>query len=240
VPVQVKTKPRLAPPTLKEAVASAVPDTAPDPLTKLASAHEGPSLLGDSLASASETSLGPSLASNELTGASSAVAAKGGEAAADTQTLTSAPAVGGAGADPLKWVMGASAPSIGGLRMLALDLDKEAMAHNKRAPKTPEGNAFHEAVRDFQNELGQFSALCSLAKLSDNWQAVGMHAATQLTDALAKVASLVEAVVERPSSDLPGRVQSDVDRLRAGRQVYLSGSAPFEREQDPKRRGFLG
>jgi hypothetical protein len=232
VPTQVKTKPRIAPPVPKATPGIVSGGGAPDPLAKLASVVDGPSSLGDALSSTSETAQGPT-----LQGAGADATARGGQTGGgEGQTVHTAPEVGGGGADPLKWVMGPSAPSISGLRVLAIDLEKEALAHDKRAPKTPEGNAFLDAVRGFESELGQFSALCSLAKMSGKWSAVGMHAATQLTDSLSAVASLVEQVVERPSSELPGRVKSDADRLKAGRQAYLSGSAPYAQSQDPKRK----
>jgi hypothetical protein len=220
VTVPVKTATKMRPPKMRPSASRTVADMADmvgggDPLSKLAKDTQGPSALGDVLSGGDE---------EKQQGASE-------ESQNEGQTMTTAPQVGGGGADPLKWVLGAGAPSVSALRMMSFELEKEALSHYKRAPKTKDSKAFLDATRRFQGELGQFGALCSLAKMSGDWSGAGLHAASQLTEAMGLLAEMVGDVVERPSSDLPSRVKTQTDRLRAGRQVFHSGNAPFRRSQ---------
>lgn len=180
-----------------------------DPLSKLADDMAGPSALKDNMMG---TALDAGTAAGLMSG--------GGE-----EQL--APEVGGGGSDPLRWVMGTQAPSIAGMRDMAQEAITEALKLHKHAPKTKENKAFLNAARTLENEIGQFGALTSLAKMSGNWQWCGIHAAGQLLEALAAVSEMAQALIKDKESHLRSRAQEYTGKMRAGRQNFYSQSVPF-------------
>jgi hypothetical protein len=218
---KIKVKPRARKSSLLPTTASKSPPAA-----------TGAAKPADPLARMAKSMTGSSLAEDPLSKLTDAVATTGteqlqGQITGDEgETTTGPPQQGGAGTDPVKWVLGHQAPSLTELREFSESMIDSALDKYDHAPRTKETKAFLDTARELDNELGQLGALVSLARFSGNFTHVGVQAAGPILEVLASLAEMAEGMLDR-GNELGGTATDYRDRFRMGRLNFYGRNAPF-------------